>query len=207
MRMAYDEPWTFLRPFELQNAFKEEGEVETICPFTLEWMNGRAPSVRTLGYWPAFDRKLDRARGVQVLDLVHRFNPDQADVVKAWSGWSECRAFSAIDEGIMPRMCPEMFDLAAAGEIVVVCDPWNVASHWFEPETEYLRAETLAEAESLGAKIRRDILAYEQIGDAAREKAKAKYSRSPDVLLVTESESSPDGVTPSEQISTGGCGC
>lgn len=80
-------------------------------------------------------------------NLLSETTPNQySSRMKVLPDWKENKAFSHIDEGIMPQMKPRITDAAVSKSLILVLkDPWNVIETWFKPDQHFIYFNSIQE--------------------------------------------------------------
>lgn len=69
--------------------------------------------------------------------------------MKVLPKWEENKAFSHIDQGIMPQMKPRITDAAISKSLILILkDPWNVIETWFKPDVHFIYFNSFGELPS-----------------------------------------------------------
>tara|TARA_Y100000296_G_C5171570_1_gene257588 strand:- start:1177 stop:2166 length:990 start_codon:yes stop_codon:yes gene_type:complete len=110
------------------------------------------------------------------VNLIH-LNDEQKRNIKAISRWEENRAFSHIDEGIIPQMKTRPIESAINRTLILVKrDPWNVIENWWEPDKEFIYYDDNDELEEKIKHILENWSDYEHIIENAFNKAIGSYT-------------------------------
>ena len=97
--------------------------------------------------------------------------------VKAIPSYSKNKAFSHIEQGIVPQMKTRVVEAAFNKTLSLVKeDPWNVVEHWFEPEKDFLYYKDDEQLPSLVKEISDNWEKYVHITENAYNKAIENYT-------------------------------
>jgi hypothetical protein len=121
--------------------------------------------------------ELVRKTKINVMSNMLFIHPDTPARIRRILGWEQNRAFSHLDELIMPQIKTRPFESAMNRCLMLVWrDPWNVQEYFFTPDEHFLYYK---DASDLKDKID-DILInwhnYEDMVERAFEKAISSYT-------------------------------
>ena len=97
--------------------------------------------------------------------------PEQIENVRQLPSWESNRAFSHLDEGLLPQLKSRTVESALCKSLLLVKkDPWNVMEYWFEPEKDFIYFENCADLADKIEEISTHYDKYQHIVDNAYNK-------------------------------------
>mgnify|MGYP003117113913 FL=1 len=131
--------------------------------------------------------KVLRKTKVNVLVNLLHLKEEQKVNIKNIGGWEKNKAFSHVDEGIVPQFKTRPIESAVNRTLMLVKkDPWNVIEYWFKPEEHFLYYEDNSELEDKVRDICNNWNDYEHIVENAFNEAVNKYTTKNFILQIKE---------------------
>ena len=111
-----------------------------------------------------------------LVNLLH-LKEEQKTNIKNIGGWEKNKAFSHVDEGIVPQFKTRPIESAVNRTLMLVKkDPWNVIEYWFKPDEHFLYYENNEELEEKVRDICNNWNDYEHIVESAFSYALQNYT-------------------------------
>ena len=102
---------------------------------------------------------------------------DEVDITKTLPRWSENKAFSHLDQYIMPQIKTRPIEAIFNKTLVLLKeDPWHIFDYWFEPGEDFLYYENNEDLEDVLQEITSNWDKYKHITDNAYNKAMKLYT-------------------------------
>mgnify|MGYP005825374767 FL=1 len=109
---------------------------------------------------------------ISVCYNVVPLDPPHVQTIKNYDGWETCKAFSHLDNRILPQFKSRMHEAAMSRTLnLVYRDPWGISEDYYTPDEDFVYFDSIEDLEDKIDEILKNWKDYEGMVESAYNKA------------------------------------